>query len=261
VTLVVKSSGVSSRERVCRDALQDLQGQSTVSSLAAIATLEQGYADLRGAATGSMLVNSTGGAVVLDATTGARVIRLTSAASRAVMSSAAGYGCSTFGYKFAGAGAPSLASLRPLRRYTWRVSVRATTRGTAVFECGAVQSNGLLTFLGTDSGAVWSSDPATNGGRFTPRYRLAAAGAVSDGTDSGIDFDSTFRELAIRFTEGATPLLEWLIDDEPLFSLSGLANMPASSASNQHGLAYGWNTPVGSVSESGAARFTVEDIG
>jgi hypothetical protein len=262
MTLVVTSSGRSSRERVCRDALQDLQGQGTAGSIAAIGTLESGYATLGGA--GTVMLNNTGAgtAIVRDAPTGARLFQLVSSgATRVVMSANSGYGCSTIGYQFAGAGAPSLASLRPLRRYTWRVSLRATVRGAAVAECGAVQSNGLLTLLGSDTGIVWSSDPAVNGGNWTPRYRLVAAGAVTTGADSGIPFDATFRELAVRFTEGASPLLELLIDEEPLFSLSGLANMPASSASNAHGLGYGWSQVAGSTMQAAAARFTVEDIG
>jgi len=119
---------------------------------------------------------------------------------------------------------------RPLRSYTLRVPVRVLVVGTAFHEIGLVTSNGMLTMLGTDPGAVWSSDPAVNAGRWLPRSRQVVAGAITNGPDSGLTA-TAWRQLGVRYTEGVPPRIEWLIDDVPLHVLSGDAAMPVTLAS------------------------------
>lgn len=151
---------------------------------------------------------------------------------------------------------------RRFRRYTLTVPVRRTVAGTARLEFGLVTSANMVTFAGTPPGVIWSSDPAVNGGRFLPRYRQVGGAGVSDGNDSGFTPDA-WHTLGIRYTEGAAPTLEWMIDENILRTVSGDANMPTFPGGiNWPGFVpgYGISTPAGSTWQFAGGRFHVEEV-
>lgn len=169
--------------------------------------------------------------------------------------------------EFNGAGSMGTALLlnRPLRQYIFKVPVRRTVAGTARLELGIVTSSNMLTFVGTPPGCIWSSDPAVNAGNFLPRSRQVTAGAITNGPDSGVAPGPTdWHVLGFRYTEGTTPLIEWLLDDVARHLISGDAAMPDFPGGvNPPGFVpgYGISTPAGSTWQFGAASYEVRNIG
>lgn len=198
--------------------------------------------------------------VVLDATRGRRLIELVSGASRNVIHAPSSLGAS-LGMRFAGTGDPNYALIRPPRRYTWAIPVQATVRGAApTIDCGLCPTNGLLTTLGTDPGVFWASDPAINAGRWTARYRLTGGGGITTAVDSGVLLDATFHVLGFRYTEGAVPKVEFLLDGVALFTLSGQAALPAAQLTNAYRLGLGQAIGAGSTVRADDAVFRVETL-
>jgi len=152
---------------------------------------------------------------------------------------------------------------RPLRQYLLTVPVRRTVAGTAIFNFGLGISTNMLSLGGASPAAVWSSDPAVNAGRFLPRSRRVNAGAVTDGPDSQVT-PTGWHLLGMRYTEGVTPLLEWLLDGVPMHLISGDAAMLVFPGGvNPPGFepGYGLSTPAGSTWQFGTGVFEVKNIG
>lgn len=112
------------------------------------------------------------------------------------------------------------------REYTFEIPIRITTPGVEV-QIG-IAPNGVagVGFGGSNTvGIVWSSDPAVNGGALRVRRRMVRAGAITNEADTGVLLNA-WQRLGVRYTEGATPKIEMLINGVPRFTLSGDAQMP-----------------------------------
>lgn len=164
----------------------------------------------------------------------------------------------------AGAIFPALLG-RPLRQYTLTVPCRRTVVGTAVLEFGIGVANGMISLGGSvQPGVVWSSDPAVNAGRLLPRTRRVNAGAIVNGPDSQVDPTNTWVLLGMRYTEGVTPLVEWLLNGTPMHSISGDAAMcDFPGGINPPGFVPGYcvGTPAGTTWQFGTGVLEVRNIG
>jgi len=162
---------------------------------------------------------------------------------------------------FTSAIAPPLNRLT--RTYTFLVPVRITVAGTARVQVGLGGGTQMLDFIGTPPAAMWVSDPAVNAGRWLPRYRQTAAGAIVNGADSGI-VASAWHLLGIRYVENATPRIEFSLDSLVRHTVSGDANMPPTFPAGTFypGFvpSYGVFTPAGTTVQFGAASLEVRDV-
>ena len=161
--------------------------------------------------------------------------------------------------RISAAGSPKAADIRPFLRYTLSTPIRVPVPGTAIVEFG--QSNAGLTAGGTTApGCAWVSNPAVAGGALSAQYRLVNAGAVTVAFQSAIvPPTADWVKLGLRYTEGPTPTIEWLIDDAPVAVLSGQANMPRIVAlSSQIFILTG--APAGTTLERYASNYKVERI-
>lgn len=240
------------------EATTDLNGTQAPTNLAGIYSLLTG----RGALTGGPAANFWGAAgapaVVYDAARGRRLIEIVSnAGARQVIHG--GWGAS-FGVDFAAVGDPQWALLRPMRRYTWLLPVAAPVRGGVIVNCGTGATNGLLDTLGTDPFFGWSSDPAINGGRWTVRYRRTAGGGVTTADDSGVALDATWHILGVRYTEGARPTLEAMIDGRTVTKLVGRAALPDTIANNAYRLGLGMPAGAGTTVRCDDAVYRIETV-
>lgn len=152
------------------------------------------------------------------------------------------------------------AFLRPPRSYTLRHPVRVTAlAGGACFVGVSDGGAGVGGNLPFSSCAGWTADPALNAGRWTAQHRRVTGGAITTDLDSGIAAGATWHELGLRYTEGPVPTLEWLMDDVPVFTLTGDAAM-LTLTSFINGF-YPDNRTLagaGTTMETGPARFTVD---
>lgn len=166
------------------------------------------------------------------------------------------------GTRFADAESLPIPYMRPLRRYTLSVPVRSAVAGTSAVEVGIATTNGGLTMLGTTQAFVWSSDPARSAGAWEPRYRRTNAGAIVNGTvTTTIPIATRFDLLGIRYTEGAIPKIEWLLNGVPVYEISGDALMPVISAIGSPLVPFcGINGPIGRTLSAAPARYVVEEI-
>ncbi len=246
------------------DIAESLNGTFAASSWAAIINEQRGYATVPAAMLTTKFFSATGTAPVtaFNATSKFLLNSWVSSAARAALISSSQFSIPT-GRKLTGVPTtgPTLTDTRPLRRYTVSLPLHASVRGTAIVEFGMAATNGVLTNLGTTQAAVWSSDTARNAGRWEPRLRTVSGGAIVNGPDSGILLDTTFHTLGLRFTEGATPLLEWLIDGVPKHSVQGDANMPESDLTHNMFAAAGLSAVAGTTVEMDGCRFIVEELG
>lgn len=155
-----------------------------------------------------------------------------------------------------------LPFLRPRRRYSLLMPARVTALagGNAFLGIsdGGAGVGGNMPF---SSCAGWVADSTINAGRWTARHRQASGGAITTDLDSGVATLSSWHELGIRYTEGAVPTLEWLMDTVPVFTLSGDANMLTLTSfingffPDQRTLA-----GVGTTMDCGPVRFIVEEV-
>jgi hypothetical protein len=155
---------------------------------------------------------------------------------------------------------PAGAYSRPLREYTLELPARQLIAGTAIFEHGIGFGNANIPSIGAEPFAIFSSDPATNAGRWRIRYRLVNGGAVLGNVDTGL-VPTAWHKFGLRYTEGNPPKLEWLIDEVPIFSLSGDANM--ITVTNKGQLMAPWQgltAPAGSTMQVAASRFRVREV-
>lgn len=163
------------------------------------------------------------------------------------------------------AGAPDIRSSRPLFRYSTFVPIRAPVRGVVDVEFGLVLGNGLLTLLGNDAGAILSSRVGVNGGAWTPRVRLANAGAITDGPSSAVVLDATWHTLGFRYTEGLVPVLQWLIDGREVYRRQGAGALPVSppgpfNPTSSYRLFVGMATGAGTILQLADIRHQVEEV-
>lgn len=172
--------------------------------------------------------------------------------------------CAPLSQQFNGAnalGTPILLN-RPFRQYKITLPLRNTVAGTAVLEFGFVTGSGMITLSGTPPGAVWSSNPAVSGGQWLPRYRQVAGGVITDGAGTGVS-PTAWHTLGLRYTEGAVPAIDWLLDDVLLRTVSGDAAMPTFPGGVLFpgwAPAYAIGLPAGSTWQFGAGRYEVREI-
>lgn len=167
------------------------------------------------------------------------------------------------GRDFAGADPIPVNRIRGLYRCTQVVPVRASTRGAAVIQVGFCPDNGMLGFFGTNAAAVLQSDVGVNGGAWTPTYRLLNAGGITSGPSSGqVPGGTVWHRLAMRYTERLTgPLLEYIVDDDVVLALSGIASVPQSQPNPGFGgyrMFIGMSAVAGTTIQVADARVTVE---
>jgi len=205
----------------------------------------------------------TGGVagVVKDAGSGLRVLQVTSGAGQRTTRVHATPFSVPIGAQ-AGLGAV-IPAWRANRRYTSGALCRWPVRGATIIEIGCVVSNGMLTLLGTGPGFILSSDPGVNGGLWTPRVRLVDAGVVTTFASTGLAVPTAVEQkFEVRYTEGAVPLLELLINGVTVANASGLANVPTSLASApSFNFGVGCSAAAGTTLEYSAMTYKVEEIG
>lgn len=208
-------------------------------------------------------VVGAGLSLVMDAVIGNILVQYVSAAgSRQIR-----YGNQASGVKvpatvkFSDPASIPIPLIRPLRRYTLLVPVRKTVVGTAVVEVGLSSTNQGLQ-AGAEVAYAWSSDPAVNGGAWLPRFRQVAVGGITNGPSSGVVQGAAWHQLGMRYTEGAVPKIEWLLDGVPRHFVEGDANMPTILGTTQPFAPFvGVATLVaGTTLQQAAARFIVEEM-
>lgn len=237
----------------------DLNGTQAPTSVAAVYAILSGRGALSaGPGAGFWSIVAGSESVVLDATRGRRLIEIPSSAARTAIY-AAWYGAS-LGMRFTGTGDPDYSLIRPPRRFTWAIPVQATVRGAVQVDCGLCTTNGLLNALGTYPGFFLCSDPAINGGRWTCRYRKTGGGAITTADDSGVDLDSNFHVLGFRYTEGASPTLEALVDGVTVTTLTGQAAMPETVIDQAYRLGLGMPAVAGTTIRADDALYRVETL-
>lgn len=256
------ASALDSRAGVILDLTEELDGIGNSTAVQTLATLNRGNgAQLIPTPTAVLSTVINAPVSAFDATIGRTVRQFPSGASANGLLSASYR--PQLSVLYSAVGAPSIASLPPLLEQRFSIPVRRTVAGTAKFQMGFVQSNGMLGFVGTLAGLVWESDPAVFGGNFYPRYRLVNAGAIVDGTDSGIAPSATsWNNLEMRMIPGRTPRIEWRIDGALKFALSGDANMPQLVTALPGGylLAAAAGIPAGSTWQTLGARWVVREV-
>jgi len=199
------------------------------------------------------------GAVGYDALVG-RTIQVWASAAAATANGSAAVSSFTvpMGRRFALAGAIPLALLPPLRRYRVDFLPRVTVAGAAELVCGLGEVIGGLV-NGNNPAFMWSSRLGTNAGRWMPRYRLVAAGAVTDGPDSGVA-PANFHQCSLVYEEGLTPRVRWLVDGAELLQLAGDAFMATIATTAQFLLTKGLSAPVGTTVQFAETRFRCEEL-
>jgi len=154
--------------------------------------------------------------------------------------------------------AAALLSRNPFREYTTESPVIVGPVGTTEALVG-VACGGPAAMFGTanNAGAVWSSVAGVNGGAWTPKLRTTNGGAVTVGPSSGVP-STAWHRLAIRFTEGILPRIDWMIDDVVKHSISGsIFNINAGALAAYVG-GYGFNIgAAGSTLLANASRYRV----
>ncbi len=208
-----------------------------------------------------ILISATSGAVggvAWNATAGRFIQTWASAAAQTSMASAPGSAfVAPMGRKFAIAGAVPAALLPPMRRFRVDFLARMSVVGTSELVCGFADTIGGPV-NGNNPFAMWSSRPGTNGGRWMPRYRPVAAGAITDGADSGFS-NSVFRKLSVIYEEGLNPRIRWLINDVEIMQVAGDANMP-TPVNNGFLISKGLSSPINTTAEFCETRFICETL-
>lgn len=124
---------------------------------------------------------------------------------------------------------PNAIPLATLPVRPWEYLVETPVRITVQdqqFQLLIGGSNSGVGFGGTTVyGIAWSSSPALNGGAWTLKYRLqSGAGSIIVQPSSGVP-PTSWHRLGFRYTQGAIPKIEALIDGVPRFTLQGDAQM------------------------------------
>ena len=107
------------------------------------------------------------------------------------------------------------------RRYQVDYVCRVTAPGTAEMTAGIAfdTAGGIVAGGGNNPACAWSSRSGVDGGKWVPRYRLATAGAIVDGTHSTGD-PSAWHKLTMVVSEGLITRIEWWFDDQLVFAIS-----------------------------------------
>lgn len=153
-----------------------------------------------------------------------------------------------------------------LETILWRTNTPSVADQIVSFVCswtgGTVRN---LSDGATFPGYELVSDTLINGGRWTPRWRMAGAGALTTGADSGIDPAGVQTHLELRYDHTTNPRLSFLIDgvELPGSVRTGLAEMPVGSSSLQvTGLVQGRTVGggVGQLDRQRQTRFRVQQL-
>lgn len=203
-----------------------------------------------------LLTNSSGTATVIDAAAGRRLSEITSGATPFGRAGSA-YGIPTW-QRFQDAASLPVTERRPLRRYTFTIPAKVLVQGTAFVEVGVSGQPGNMTAGASSPGYVWCSQGALNAGRWTPRYRLTTGGAIVNGPDLAID-PTVWHTLGFRYTEGLSPLFEWLVDSVPRYTLTGDA-FASQVINSGYFLGAACSAPIGTTYRTGEARYVVEEL-
>lgn len=150
-----------------------------------------------------------------------------------------------------------LALGRRFRSYLYQVAIRLTAQAAgSVWEMSLAESDTLIDIGGTRPGPAWVCRQAVSGGRWIVRYRPVNGGAITTLADSGIA-PTGWHVPGIRYVEGPSPRIEWLMDGAVVTSVAGFANMPTYPGGGliEPGwtAAYGWAAGVGSIAQMGPA--------
>jgi hypothetical protein len=219
---------------------------------------------LSGLGTNLSMLQNTGGGTCCGGqeVDGRRIMQMTSAAGYTFRR---GGECSmplSQTFQTAGALVGINTNRRP-RRYLFSVAARRTVAGTARWNMAMTETDGGLVNL-TRPGIGWVSDAAVNGGNWTPASRRLNGGALVLGADTGIS-PAAFHLLGLRYTEGLTPRIEWLLDGVPRQLIEGDANMlvyPGGGTQLPGWIPeYGQTGPAGQIFQMGPALYEVHYIG
>lgn len=154
-------------------------------------------------------------------------------------------------------GYSGLALGRRLRSYLYQVAIRLTAQAAAsIWEMSLAETDSGIAISGTRPGPAWVCRQAVSGGRWIAQYRPLNGGALQTLGDSGIA-PTAWHVPAIRYVEGASPRIEWLMDGVVMFSVGGFVNMPTYPGGGliEPGWTamYGWAAGVGSIAQMGPA--------
>lgn len=204
--------------------------------------------------------SQTGGAVagVADATTRSRYIQVTTGAGVRTTRLFRKCGGVPSGLRIGVA--PTLVA-RALRRYDLSVFLRWPLRGTAVLTVGLALTEDAAIFAGGGPAFMLSSDPAVNAGEWTPRVKQVDGAGINTGASTQLSPNTVnFAKFGARYTEGASPLLELLINDVSVSSLQGYGVVPETNAVQSFGLAWGATLVAGTTVNWRDYRFICEEI-
>jgi len=151
-----------------------------------------------------------------------------------------------------------LALGRRLRSYLYQVANRITVQAVnSIWEMSLAESDVGIAISGTRPGPAWVCRQNTSGGRWLAQYRPLNGGALTTLADSGISPLNNWAVPGIKYYEGATPRIEWLMNGVVVASVGGAVNMPVypGGGLQEPGWTamYGWAAGVGSVAQMGPA--------
>lgn len=155
-------------------------------------------------------------------------------------------------------GYAGLALGRRFRSYLYQVACRLTAQAVgSVWEVSLAESDSGIDIGATRPGPAWVCRQASNGGRWIVRYRPVNGGAITTLADSGISPLNSWNVPGIRYVEGLTPRIEWLMNGVIVHAVAGFANMPTypGGGLTEPGWTamYGWAAGVGSIAQMGPA--------
>jgi hypothetical protein len=231
-----------------------------------IGDARMGYDQGAGGSTLVLFANISGGLAPLtyDLTFG-RVIHPYASLGGTISSISGGNGAGAYSIPMAASVVPALPSVlwpRPFRRYRLDFLVRGTVGPAAGVDCacGLALSNpqSLVTGGITDPTAHWSARNGVNGGAWTPRYRLAPAGAYALGPAGPAFVNPAVTQLSLEYQEGPIRRLLWLVNGAETFRLED-PNIPQSNGPPAFAKAKGLG--LGTTCHYGESRFRVWEIG
>jgi len=163
-------------------------------------------------------------------------------------------------------GYSGLALGRRFRSYLYQVASRITVQAAGgIWEVSLAESDVGIAISGTRPGPAWVCRQAVSGGRWIAQYRPLNGGAIQTLGDSGVSPLNNWAVPAIKYTEGANPRIEWLMNGVPLFSVGGFVNMPTYPGGGllEPGWTamYGWAAGAGSIAQMGPALCEARFVG
>ena len=155
-------------------------------------------------------------------------------------------------------GYSGLALGRRFRSYLYQCAQRLTVLAAgSIWEMSLAETDAGIAISGTRPGAAWAVRQGVSGNRWIAQYRPLNGGAISTLVDSGVNPLNNWTVPAIRYVEGPTPRIEWLMNGVILASVGGFVNMPTYPGGGllEPGWTamYGWSAGAGSVAQMGPA--------